>query len=143
MAELEQVGGELGQLFISERALEMIVYGALLEVEGLYAPDRVKGVGLLDSISKATQGDGIQILKVPVELPEPIGSDEDGEEQDQTPPQEVEKVMKIKLSLVAQFGVPIHQAAEQAIQKVKNKVKELAGLDVDDVEVEITGIVKL
>jgi uncharacterized alkaline shock family protein YloU len=143
MAEIEQVGGELGQLFISERALEMIVYGALLDIEGLYAPDRVKAGSLLGSISKVYQGGGIQILKVPVEIPVPFNEIGDEEEGEQIVPIEVEKVMKIKLSLVAQFGIPIHQAAEQAIQKVKNKVKELAGLDVEEVEVEITGIVKL
>jgi uncharacterized alkaline shock family protein YloU len=125
MAELEEVRGELGQLFISERALEMIVYGALLEVEGLYAPDRVKSSGLLDSISKVHQGDGIEILKVAA--PE-------GEEEG--------KRLKIKLSLVAEYGVPIHEVAEQAIQTVRRKVKELAGLDVDEISVEITDIVK-
>ena len=59
MAELEEVRGDLGQLFISDKALEMIAYGALLAVDGLYTPDRVKGGGLLGSISKAYQGDGI------------------------------------------------------------------------------------
>jgi len=124
MTELEEVQGELGQLFISERALEMIVYGALLEVEGLYAPDRVRSSGLLDSISKAHQGDGIQILKV---------SAPEGEEG---------KLLKIKLSLIAQYGVPIHEAAKHAIETVRRKVKELAGLDVDEINVEITDIVR-
>jgi uncharacterized alkaline shock family protein YloU len=132
MAKLEEVRGELGQLFISERALEMIVYGALLEVEGLYAPDRVKSGGLLDSISRAHQGDGIQILKVSA----PAG--EEG-----VSPAEGEKRLKVKLSLIAEYGIPIHEAAEQAIQMVRRKVKELAGLDVDEISVEITDIVKL
>jgi uncharacterized alkaline shock family protein YloU len=136
-AEIEELpGGELGQLFISERALEMIVYGALLEVEGLYPPDRVKGRGLLNSLSRAHQGDGIQILRVPVEAERPAEASE-GEE---TPP-EPEKRLKVKLSLVAEYGVPIHKAAEQAIETVRRRVKELAGLDVDEVDVEITGIV--
>jgi len=139
MAEMEPVRGELGQLFISERALEMIVYGALLEIDGLYAPDRVKGAGILDSISKAAQGDGIYIMKVPAkaDLPEGVSPNEATELSSE------EKVLKIKLSLVAEFGMPIHQAADQVINKVRAKVKELAGLEVEDVEVEITGIVKL
>ena len=137
MAEMEPVRGELGQLFISERALEMIVYGALLEVDGLYAPDRVRGAGILDSISKAAQGDGIHILKVPVksELPEGVSPNETTEN--------LEKVLKIKLALVAYFCIAFHEAAYNAINKVRAKVKELAVLEVEDVEVEITGIVKL
>jgi len=117
----------------------MIVYGALLEIDGLYAPDRVKGAGILDSISKAAQGDGIYIMKVPAkaDLPEGVSPNEATELSSE------EKVLKIKLSLVAEFGMPIHQAADQVINKVRAKVKELAGLEVEDVEVEITGIVKL
>lgn len=140
-AEIEELlGGELGQLFISERALEMIVYSALLEVEGLYPPDRVKGRGLLNSLSRAHQGDGIQILRVPAEAERP--AEAEALEGEGTPPEpEPEKRLKVKLSLVAEYGVPIHKAAEQAIETVRRRVKELAGLDVDEVDVEITGIV--
>ncbi len=135
MAKPEETRGDLGQLFISEKALEMIAYGALLEVEGLYTPDRVKAGGLLDSLSKAYQGVGIQILKVPPQ-------DERGGEQGTLDPHE-ERPLKIKLLLVAQYGTPIPEAAERAIRNVRRKVKELAGLDVSEVEVEITGIVKM
>lgn len=138
MAESEEVRGELGQLFISDKAVEMIAYGALLDVEGLYTPDRVKGGGVLGSISKAYKGDGIQVLKGPV----PKEGDERFPGQGAIV-DESEKPLKIKLALVAKYGTPIHQAAEQAIQKVRRKVKELAGLDVSEVEVEITGIVKM
>lgn len=141
MAEMEEVRGDLGQLFISDQALEMIAYGALLSVEGLYTPDRVKGGGFLGSISKAYQGDGIQVLKVPA------AKENDTEfprgRLPESAVEEAEKKLKIKLSLVAQYGTPIHQAAEQAIQKVRHKVRELAGLDVSEVEVEITGIIKM
>ena len=140
MAELEEVREDLGQLFISDKALEMIAYGALLHVEGLYTPDRVKGGGFLGSISKAYQGDGIQVLKIPT-----VRAGEEGlpNGRPAETPEEAERQLKIKLSLVAKYGTPIHQAAEQAIQKVRRKVKELAGLDVNEVEVEITGIVKM
>lgn len=138
MAELEEVREDLGELFISDKALEMIAYGALLDVEGLYTPDRVKGGGLLGSISKAYQGDGIQVLKVPVPK-----DGEDSFPRHEGAVEESEKLLKIKLALIARYGTPIHQVAEQAIQKVRRKVKELAGLDVSEVEVEITGIVKM
>ena len=136
MGDLEQIHGEHGQLFISERALEMIVYGALLEVDGLYAPDRVKGEGILDSLSKVTQGGGIQIQNVPVPSDAPPGHEHEVDLVN------AEKILKIKLALVAEFGIPIHEAAEKVITIVRAKVKELAGLEVEDVELEITGIVK-
>ncbi len=130
--------GELGQLFISERALQMIVYGALLEVDGLYAPDRVKGAGLLDSISKATQGMGIQILKVPV-----AGAASQSAARREAQLQEPTRKLRVKASLFAQFGTSIHESSELAIQKIRARMRELAGLDVEDVEIEISGIVKI
>lgn len=130
MAEPEK----LGQLFISEKVIEMIAYRVLLEVEGLYTPDRVKGGGLWGTLSKAYQGTGIQVLK---------GSKAPAKGRPDTVDPEAEKELKIKLSLIARYGMPIQEAAEQAIRGVRRKVKELAGLDVSEVEVEITGIVKM
>ncbi|MBI1730182.1 Asp23/Gls24 family envelope stress response protein [Candidatus Acetothermia bacterium] len=124
---------ELGHIFISERALQMIVYGALLEVDGLYALNRVKGGNLLKTISKNYQGTGIQILKVAAQAESRKGMPKD-QQRDQA------KIMKVKLSLAARFGANIHDVSEMAVQKVRTKVKELAGLDIDDVEIEITGI---
>ncbi len=153
--EVEEVyRGELGQLFISEQAIKMIVYGALLEVEGegLHPPDRVKGRGLLGPLSRVHQGDGVQILRVPAERPtsephpaeggeaaKPSGSPGGSESKGEG---EGEKRLKIKLSLVAEYGVPIHKAAERAIETVRRRVKELAGLDVEEIDVEITGLVR-
>lgn len=140
--EIEEVyQGELGQLFISERAIEMIVYGALLEVEeeGLHPPDRVRGRGILGSLSRVHQGDGIQILRASAESSESAPAEGEGAAE---PAEETEKRLKIKLSLVAEYGVPIHKAAERAIETVRQRVKELAGLDVEEIDVEITGLVK-
>jgi len=138
LIEARNLGGELGHLFISERALQMIVYGALLEVDGLYAPDRVKGAGLLDSISKAAQGMGIQILKAP-----PAGRAPQSAARREAQQNEPTRKLRVKVSLFAQFGSSIHESSDQAIQKIRTKVRELAGLEVEDVEVEISGIVKL
>ncbi len=156
--EVEEVyRGELGQLFISEQAIKMIVYGALLEVEGegLHPPDRVKGRGLLGPLSRVHQGDGVQILRVPAERPipepspaeggeaaKPSGSLEGKGESESKGEGEGEKRLKIKLSLVAEYGVPIHKAAERAIETVRRRVKELAGLNVEEIDVEITGLVR-
>ena len=154
---VEEVTGELGQLFISERALEMIVYGALLEMEaeGLHPPDRVRGAGgILGPIGRSHLG-AVQILRAspaeggeapaPRSGPQP-GGDVEAEISPQASPEpqqeEEEKRLKVKLSLVAEYGVPIHKAAERTIETVRRRVKELAGLDVEEVDVEITGIVR-
>jgi len=135
MNEVEPTGHELGELFIEEHALEMIVYGALLEVEGLFTPDRVKGGGLWTSLSRAQQGDGIQIELAPGDVSESGESDED-----ETVAGEPGKRLKLRLSLVAQYGTPIHKSAERAIQTVKRKLEELAAAEVDEVHVDIVGL---
>lgn len=136
MNEVEPTESELGELFIEERALEMIVYGALLEVDGLFTPDRVKGGGLWTSLSRAQQGDGIQIELAPDEVDQTDDEDED----DETIAGEPGKRLKLRLSLVAQYGMPIHKSAESAIQTVKRKLEELAGAEVDEVNVDIVGL---
>lgn len=162
-ANVEEVTGELGQLFISERALEMIVYGALLEMEeeGLHPPDRVKGGGGIFGPIARSHHSAVQILRVPPsggEAPPPSPSEaqpegggpaarggeepQERKERGEREEREEEKRLKVKLSLVAEYGVPIHKAAEKAIETVRRRVKELAGLDVEEVDVEITGIVR-
>ena len=135
MNEAESAGHELGELFIEEHALEMIVYGALLEVEGLFTPDRVKGGGLWTSLSRAQQGDGIQIELAPGEV-----EGDERPDEDETVGGEPGKRLKLRLSLVARYGTPIHKSAERAIQTVKRKLEELAGAEVDEVHVDIVGL---
>ena len=136
MTDVESMGHELGELFIEEHALEMIVYGALLEIDGLYTPDRVKGGGLWTSLSRAQQGDGIQIELAPEEAEQL-----DDDDEDEAVAGEPGKRLKLRLSLVAQYGTPIHKSAERAIQTVKRKLEELAGAEVDEVHVEVVGLV--
>ena len=139
MTDVEPTGHELGELYIEEHALEMIVYGALLEVEGLFTPDRVKGGGLWTSLSRAQQGDGIHIELAPDE-PETNGDQRDAEAEGETVAGEPGKRLTLRLSLVAQYGTPIHKSAERAIQTVKRKLEELAGAEVDEVHVEVVGL---
>lgn len=108
----------LGEIFIAEQALEAIAYGALLDIKGLKTPDQVSSKGVLSALSQAIKGKGVAIIKDP------------------------QNKLKIKLSLFAEYGIQINEAAQKAIKAVSQKVKELAGLDVDEVVVEITGIVK-
>lgn len=121
MAKLKQPQAELGQVFISERALEMIVYGALLPVRGLKTPDRLRREGVMGALAKAYKGDGIQIVK---ENPQPGA----------------EPRLHIKLALIAQYGVKIHEVTAEAVREVRRRVKELAGLEIDEVSVKIIGL---
>jgi len=123
MPKLKQPPVELGQIFISEHALQMIVYGALLPVPGLKTPDRIRREGVLGALAKAYGGNGIQIVK---ESPSAGG----------------EPRLHVKLALVAQYGVKIQDAAAQAVREVRQRVKQLASLEVDEVSVKIIGIDK-
>ncbi len=118
MAELKRISGELGDIYISERAIAQICAKVISEQEGLRTPRQVReSSGLLSTIAQAIKGDGIEVLK------------EDGR-------------MIIKMSLFAVYGARIQEAARKAIKEVKARVRELAGLEIDDVVIEITGIVK-
>ncbi len=123
MPKLKQPQIELGQVFISERALKMIVYGTLLPVVGLKTPDRLRREGVMGALAKAYKGDGIQIVK---DNPQPG----------------TEPRLRVKLELIAQYGVKIHEVTAEAVREVRRRVKELAGLEVDDVSVKIIGLDK-
>ena len=118
MAELKRISGELGEIFISERAIAQICAKVISEQEGLRTPRQVReSSGFLGTIAKAVKGDGIEVLR------------EDNR-------------LTVNLSLFSLYGVRIQEAAQKAITEIKARVHELAGLDIDDVNIEITGIVK-
>lgn len=119
MAELKRISGTLGEIFISEKAIAQICAKVISEQEGLRTPKQAResGAGLWNTLAKAVKGNGVEVTK------------EDNK-------------FVIKLSLFAQYGVQINAAAQKAIQEIKARVKELAALEVDEVFVEISGIVK-
>lgn len=123
MPKLTQPQIELGQVFISERALKMVVYGALLPLSGLKTPDRLRREGVMGVLAKAYQGDGIQIVK---DNPQPGA----------------EPRLRVRLELVVQYGVKIQEVTAEAVRQVRRRVKELAGLEVDEVSVKIIGLDK-
>lgn len=127
MPKLKKIEADLGQIFIADRALEMIVYGALLQVEGLKTPDRLTPEGVWGRLAKVYKGNGIQILK-------------DSPADTETETEAIEPRLHVKLDLVAQYGVKIHQAAAEAVREVRRRVKELAGLEVDEVSIKVIGI---
>jgi uncharacterized alkaline shock family protein YloU len=118
MGELKKISGTLGEVFISEKAIAQICAKVISEQEGLRTPKQAReGTGLWQTLTKAVKGNGVEVLK------------EDNK-------------LIIKLSLFAKYGIQINEAAQRAIQEIKARVKELAALEIDEVLVEITGIVK-
>jgi uncharacterized alkaline shock family protein YloU len=118
MAELRKISSELGEIFISEKAISQICAKVIGEQEGLRTPKQIReGFNFFSTIARAVKGDGVEVLK----------------EKDR---------MIIKLSLFALYGVRIHEAAQKAIREIKAKVRELAGLEIEDIRIEISGIVK-
>ena len=118
MAELRKISSELGDIYISERAIIQLCAKVISEQEGLRTPRQAReSSGFLSTITQAVKGDGIEVLK------------ENGR-------------LVIKMALFAVYGTRIQEAAQKAIKAVKARVRELAGLTIDDVLIEITGIVK-
>lgn len=118
MAELRRISSELGDIYISERAIAQICAKVISEQEGLRTPRQARASsGFLGSIAQAVKSDGIEVLK------------ENGR-------------LTVKMSLCAVYGARIQEAAHKAIKEVKVRVRELASLEIDDVQIEITGIVK-
>ncbi|MFN4217870.1 MAG: Asp23/Gls24 family envelope stress response protein [Candidatus Bipolaricaulia bacterium] len=118
MAELRKISSELGDIYISERAIVQLCAKVISEQEGLRTPRQAReGSSLLSTITQAVKGDGIEVLR------------EDGR-------------LIVKMTLFAVYGTRIQEAAQKAIKEVKARVRELAGLEIDDVLIEITGIVK-
>ncbi|MCX8103661.1 MAG: Asp23/Gls24 family envelope stress response protein [Candidatus Bipolaricaulota bacterium] len=118
MAELKRISSELGDIYISERAIAQLCAKVISEQEGLRTPRQAReSSGFLGTLTQAVKGDGIEVLK------------EKGR-------------LVVKMTLFAVYGTRIQEAAQKAIREVKARVRELAGLDIDDVVIEITGIVK-
>lgn len=116
MAELKRFAGELGEIFISEEVIESLIVGIISEQEGLKAPNQAAGdEGILEVLAKSYKGSGVEI-----------------EKEDER--------LALRLSLIAKYGVKIDEAAWKLIREVKQKVEEMAGLEVGDIEVDITGI---
>jgi uncharacterized alkaline shock family protein YloU len=115
MAELKHIEGELGEIFISEGVVRSIIELISSDLKGLKAFNQVEEEGIFGAISKAYKGDGIEIKK-------------EGE------------LLKIRLSLIAEYGIPIPKSAGEAIKKIRKTVRELAGLEVSEVEIEIKGL---
>ncbi|MCS7198290.1 MAG: Asp23/Gls24 family envelope stress response protein [Candidatus Bipolaricaulota bacterium] len=118
MAGLRKITSELGDIYISERAIVQLCAQVISEQKGLRTPRQVReSSGFFGAITQAIKGEGIEVLK------------ENGR-------------LVIKMALFAVYGTRIPEAARKAIQEVKMRVRELAGLEVDEVIIEISGVVR-
>lgn len=119
---LRRARSELGEVFISDRAVAAIVIGALQEVPGIRAPHRPGESGVLGALSmsksksKAAKGSDVVIT-----------GDEGGR-------------LRVKLALVAEYGLKLDELARQAIALVRQRLWSLAGVEAASVEVEIKGL---
>lgn len=116
MAELKRITGELGEIFIADKVIESIVIGVLASIQQLKTPKQVKeDRGIIGALSPLLKGSGVEIMN-------------DNER------------LVIKLTLLAEYGVKINEVATKAIKLVREKIQELAGLEVDEVEIEIKDV---
>ncbi len=116
--ELERFRSDLGEVYISAKVVEQLIRGVIGEQDGLLPLDQAEGnEGLLESLARAYRGSGIE-----------VGKGEEGE------------ALKIKLQLVARYGVRIHEAARWLIRRLRERLRELADLEVSEVEIEVTGL---
>lgn len=115
---MRKITSELGDIYISERAIVQLCAQVIREQQGLRTPRQVReSSGFFSAITQAIKGEGIEVLK------------ENGR-------------LVIKMALFAVYGTRIPEAARKAIQAVKMRVRELAGLEVDEVIIEISGVVR-
>jgi len=117
-ATLYDVNSARGQIFISDQAISAVVRGALGEVKGIHglAPLSNEG-GVLGVFAKG--GREQSDLN--------ITSDEGG-------------ALRVKLSLILEYGLKLNEVAHEAMDTVRDRVRTLAGVEVAEIEVEIKGL---
>lgn len=106
-----------GEIFISDQAIAAVVRGALGELSGIYGLTPLSESGVLGVFSKT--GREHSDLH--------ITSDEAG-------------ALHVKLHLIIEYGLKLDDVAKDAIDTVRDRVRQLAGVEVANVEVEIKGL---
>lgn len=107
---------KLGQVLISAEALEQLVLGVIAEQDELLPLNRTAGdEGLLEILAKAYKGSGVEVSR------------------------KGEKV-KLRLQLLARYGIKIPEAAARLLSRLRERLKELAELEVTEAEIEIRGL---
>ena len=106
---------ELGNIHISEEVLAAIAAAATLEVEGVNALSANLGSDLAELLGKKNLAKGIHVQM-----------DEDK--------------VKVELSILLDYGHTIPEIGKAVQDGVKNAVENMTGLEVAEVNVNVTGI---
>lgn len=112
----EPLVSQFGQFFISAEALEQLILGVIAEQDELFPLNRAVGdEGLLEMLAKAYKGSGVEVER-------------QGEE------------IKLRLELLARYGAQIPRAARQLVSRLRERLRELAELEVIELELEVRGL---
>lgn len=112
----QPLASRLGQVLISAEALEQLILGVIAEQDELFPLNRTAGdEGLLEMLAKVYKGSGVEVSRV-------------GEE------------VKLRLQLLARYGIKIPEAAERLLVRLRERLRELAELEIIDLELEIRGL---
>ncbi len=106
---------ELGNIHISEEVLAAIAAAATLEVEGVNALSANLGSDLAELLGKKHLAKGIHV-------------------------QMEEDKVKVDLSILLDYGHTIPEIGKAVQDGVKNAVENMTGLEVAEVNVNVTGI---
>lgn len=107
---------KLGQVLISAEAIEQLILGVIAEQEELLPLNRTAGdEGLLEILAKAYKGSGVEVSR-------------GGEE------------VKLRLQLLARYGSKIPEAAERLLLRLRERLRELAELEIVEAEIEVRGL---
>ena len=106
---------ELGNIHISEEVLAAIAAAATLEVEGVNALSANLGSDLAELLGKKSLTKGIHI-------------------------QMEEEKVKVELSILLDYGYTIPETGKAVQDGVKSAVENMTGLEVAEVNVNVTGI---
>ena len=106
---------ELGNIHISEEVLAAIAAAATLEVEGVNALSANLGSDLAELLGKKSLTKGIHI-------------------------QMEEDKVKVELSILLDYGYTIPETGKAVQDGVKSAVENMTGLEVAEVNVNVTGI---
>lgn len=116
MEERLDMSGELGQILISAEVIEQIILGAVAEQEELILVGNPLGdEGIFEALAKAYRGKGVEVTS------------EGGQ-------------LKVRLELIARYGVSIPEAAKRLVGLLRRRLEELAGLELVEAELEIKGL---
>lgn len=112
---MKRFRSDLGEIFVSAGVIEQLVVGALGEQDELLPPNRVEEEGLLEALARVYKGNGVEIRA------------ENG-------------WLRIRLQLIARYGVRIPEAARRLRELLETRLRELAGLEGAEIEIEVRGI---